>query len=111
MREQSWLLIGEAHAPDTASETATSQTSAPSIAYRSDIDGLRAVAALAVVGGHAGWLPGGGYGVDVFFVISGFLISGIIFRSLGAGSFRFFDFYVRRVKRIFPALLALLISV
>lgn len=79
--------------------------------YRPDIDGLRAVAALAVVAAHAGWLRGGGFGVDIFFVISGFLISGIIFRALQDGHFSLLDFYARRVKRIFPALIILLTSV
>jgi peptidoglycan/LPS O-acetylase OafA/YrhL len=74
--------------------------------YRSDIDGLRAVAVLAVVIFHA-WpkfLSGGFVGVDVFFVISGYLISGIIFRGIESGTFTFADFYKKRVKRIFPAL-------
>lgn len=79
--------------------------------YRPDIDGLRAVAALAVVAVHAGGLHGGAFGVDIFFVISGFLISGIIFRNLQDGYFSFLDFYARRVKRIFPALIVLLTSV
>jgi peptidoglycan/LPS O-acetylase OafA/YrhL len=87
------------------------RSSAPQQAYRADIDGLRAVAALAVVGTHAGWLKGGAYGVDVFFVISGYLISGIIFRALERERFSFIDFYARRVKRIFPALVALLMAV
>ena len=74
--------------------------------HRGDIDGLRAVAILSVLVFHA-WpesLPGGFVGVDVFFVISGYLISGIIFKGLLRNSFSFFDFYVRRIKRIFPAL-------
>lgn len=79
--------------------------------YRPDVDGLRAIAALAVVLAHAGWLPLGGYGVDVFFVISGFLITGIIWRSIRGDTFSIADFYARRIKRIFPALLALLIAV
>ena len=74
--------------------------------YRSDIDGLRAVAVLGVVASHAfpRLLQGGFTGVDVFFVISGFLISSIIFESLDNGAFSFAEFYVRRIKRIFPAL-------
>jgi peptidoglycan/LPS O-acetylase OafA/YrhL len=79
-------------------------------AYRPDIDGLRAVAILAVVGYHVfpEWLQGGFVGVDVFFVISGFLISTIIFRSLAGGSFSFLEFYVHRVRRIFPALIVVI---
>ena len=80
--------------------------------YRPDIDGLRAVAVLLVVFHHAfpPLLPGGFIGVDVFFVISGFLISTIIFQSLEQGAFSFLDFYKRRVKRIFPALSLVLIA-
>jgi peptidoglycan/LPS O-acetylase OafA/YrhL len=79
--------------------------------YRPDVDGLRAVAVLLVVFFHAfpEYLSGGYIGVDVFFVISGFLISGIIFRKLDAGCFSFFDFYARRVRRIFPALIFLFV--
>lgn len=76
-------------------------------AYRPDIDGLRALAVLLVVGFHAfpTVVKGGFIGVDVFFVISGFLISGIIFEKLDCGAFSFMEFYARRVRRIFPALL------
>lgn len=78
--------------------------------YRADIDGLRAVAVLAVVVFHAfpSILRGGFVGVDVFFVISGYLISGIIFRGLQNRKFSFATFYGHRVKRIFPALLLVL---
>jgi peptidoglycan/LPS O-acetylase OafA/YrhL len=74
--------------------------------YRPDIDGLRAVAILAVVAFHAfpNWVNGGFIGVDIFFVISGFLISTIIMGSLERDSFSFVDFYKRRIRRIFPAL-------
>jgi peptidoglycan/LPS O-acetylase OafA/YrhL len=79
--------------------------------YRPDIDGLRAVAVLAVVGFHAfpNWVKGGFVGVDIFFVISGFLISSIIFAQLHTGTFSYLDFYGRRVRRIFPALLVILV--
>ena len=80
--------------------------------YRPDIDGLRAIAVLLVVGYHVfpEWVPGGYIGVDVFFVISGFLISTILFENLAAGRFSLGDFYGRRVRRIFPALLVVLIT-
>ncbi|HEX3893100.1 MAG TPA: acyltransferase family protein [Terracidiphilus sp.] len=78
--------------------------------YRPDIDGLRAVAVLSVVAFHAfpNWIQGGFIGVDVFFVISGFLISTIIFENLDRGSFSFLEFYARRIRRIFPTLLLVL---
>jgi peptidoglycan/LPS O-acetylase OafA/YrhL len=80
--------------------------------YRADIDGLRAVAVLSVVGFHAfpNVFSGGFVGVDVFFVISGFLISTIIFGDLDAGRFDFVGFYSRRVRRIFPSLIVVLIA-
>ena len=76
-------------------------------AYRRDIDGLRAVAVLSVVLFHAfpALLPGGFIGVDIFFIISGYLISTILLNSLRADRFSLADFYARRVRRIFPALL------
>ena len=80
--------------------------------YRSDIDGLRAVAVLPVLLYHVG-LPGvsGGYvGVDVFFVISGFLITKIITGDIEAGRFSFLDFYERRIRRLFPALFSVIIA-
>jgi peptidoglycan/LPS O-acetylase OafA/YrhL len=80
------------------------------VKYRPDIDGLRAVAVLAVIGFHAfpAWVPGGFVGVDVFFVISGYLITGIIFSALERDRFSFRDFYARRIRRIFPALVLVL---
>ncbi|PAR20656.1 acyltransferase family protein [Vibrio metoecus] len=76
-------------------------------AYRSEIDGLRAFAVLSVVAFHAfpSWLKGGFIGVDVFFVISGFLITSHIFENLDKGQFSFTDFFSRRIRRIFPALI------
>ena len=81
--------------------------------YRPDIDSLRAIAIVSVVIFHTfpTQLPGGFVGVDVFFVISGYLISTIIFRSLEKESFSFLDFYARRIRRIFPALAFLLLGV
>ncbi len=81
-------------------------------AYRPDIDGLRALAVLAVIGFHAfpARVPGGFIGVDIFFVISGFLISSIILRGLEAQKFNFWEFYSRRIRRIFPALTVVLLS-
>jgi peptidoglycan/LPS O-acetylase OafA/YrhL len=74
--------------------------------YRPDIDGLRAIAVMAVVGFHAfpQSITGGLVGVDIFFVISGFLISSIIFQGLRLNRFSYLDFYIRRIRRIFPAL-------
>nr|WP_308430475.1 acyltransferase family protein [Alcaligenes pakistanensis] len=79
--------------------------------YRSDIDGLRALAVLSVLIFHLNseWLPGGFIGVDVFFVISGFLISQIIKNEVQEGRFCFFDFYKRRIRRILPPLYIVLL--
>lgn len=81
--------------------------------YRPDIDGLRAIAVLSVVLFHAfpSSLKGGFAGVDVFFVISGFLISTILFQNIDRGTFSIADFYSRRIRRIFPALSLVLLSV
>jgi peptidoglycan/LPS O-acetylase OafA/YrhL len=80
--------------------------------YRPDIDGVRALAIVPVVAYHAfpEIMPGGFVGVDVFFVISGYLISLIIFERLADGTFTFSEFYARRVRRIFPALALVLVS-
>ena len=74
--------------------------------FRTDINGLRAIAVIAVVLFHFNpeWMPGGFAGVDVFFVISGFLMTGIIFKGLENNTFNIFKFYVARANRIIPAL-------
>jgi peptidoglycan/LPS O-acetylase OafA/YrhL len=82
-----------------------------SLKYRPDIDGLRAVAVVSVVIFHlgAGHLMGGFVGVDVFFVISGYLISAIIFSEIADSRFSILGFYERRIRRIFPALFGMLL--
>ena len=80
--------------------------------YRRDIDGLRAVAVLLVVFNHLHTRATGGYiGVDVFFVISGYLISSHIMTEMAAGTFSLAEFYERRIRRILPALLVMLLAV
>src|SRR6185369_17235236 len=82
------------------------------MAYRADIDGLRAVAIVPVVLFHAGvaGFSGGFVGVDVFFVISGFLITSLIRADMADGRFTLARFYERRIRRIFPALFAVIFA-
>jgi peptidoglycan/LPS O-acetylase OafA/YrhL len=77
-----------------------------SIDYRREIDGLRALAVLPVILFHAGFqtFSGGFVGVDIFFVISGYLITSIILAEMEAGTFTLANFYERRARRILPAL-------
>jgi peptidoglycan/LPS O-acetylase OafA/YrhL len=84
----------------------------PELPYRADVDGLRAIAVLAVIGFHANpsFMPGGFAGVDIFFVISGFLIASLILAGLKGGSFSFAEFYARRIRRLFPALIVVLLA-
>lgn len=84
--------------------------------YRRELDGLRALAVIAVIIYHANLelfgfqvFQGGYFGVDVFFVLSGYLITGIIREQMNKGSFSFVDFYLRRAKRILPAMIAMLL--
>ncbi len=94
-------MTGQNHAPTVHVTRNHARTS-----YRPDIDGLRAVAVLSVLLTHAGLgFPGGYVGVDVFFVISGYLITGLILKDLAQGTFSLADFWERRVRRILPALL------
>jgi peptidoglycan/LPS O-acetylase OafA/YrhL len=84
------------------------------IRYRAHIDGLRGIAIIAVVLYHAGFLTfasGGFVGVDIFFVISGFLITAFIDRDLRAGTFSLLSFWERRIRRIVPALTVMMIAV
>ena len=94
------------------SPPASEKTHNKSLVYRHDIDGLRALAVFAVFLFHAfpKYLKGGFVGVDVFFVISGFLISSIIFTQLENGSFSFWQFYSRRIRRIYPVLITVLVA-
>lgn len=80
--------------------------------YRPDIDGLRGIAVLSVLVFHIfpEMLPSGFIGVDIFFVISGYLITGIILKEIDQERFSFLNFYARRIRRIFPALLLVIIS-
>ena len=82
------------------------------IKYRAEIDGLRAIAVIPIVLFHAGydWISGGFIGVDVFFVISGYLISSIILDEVSRGHFSFIKFYERRIRRILPALFTMLLA-
>ena len=95
--------------PSKESDSSSRNVNAPrhvSLTYRPDIDGLRAIAVLSVVIFHAFplSLPGGFVGVDIFFVISGFLISGTIIDDMRGTGFSLAAFYARRIRRIFPAL-------
>ena len=92
-------------------EDSTLHKCAP-MSFRSDINALRAAAVVAVVLFHfnSRWFPGGFVGVDVFFVISGFLMTGIIFRGLEKGNFSVLGFYMARARRIIPALAVLCLS-
>lgn len=97
----------------TAVQSAPSQEAAPALHrdYRADIDGLRAIAILSVVLHHAGvpFLPGGFTGVDIFFVLSGYLIGGQIYMEVRSGAFSYLLFYRRRVRRILPAFYTVLV--
>src|SRR6478609_1384385 len=80
--------------------------------YRADVDGLRSIAIIPVVLFHLGfsWISGGYFGVDVFFVISGFLITSILFKEIETHSFSMIKFWLRRVKRILPAIITVILT-
>src|SRR6267142_892213 len=94
--------------PGSAMDKALSGRTA--LKYRADIDGLRAIAVLSVLAFHIRLrgIQGGFVGVDVFFVISGYLISSIVFTEIAESRYSVIGFYERRIRRIFPALFGLL---
>ena len=102
------------HASDAAHAVEASRRASSAVGFRPDIEGLRGVAVLAVVAYHAfpGLLPGGFLGVDIFFVISGFLITQLLCREMGAtGHIDFVEFWARRIRRIAPAAATVLLAV
>ena len=96
--------------PPISASSSPAPPAGPGAAYRPEVDGLRALAVLAVVFFHVDlpWFRGGFVGVDVFFVISGYLITRLILGELEAGRFSFARFYGRRARRLFPAMFATL---
>ena len=104
------LLKTPAPVPNDAKPQPSAKLRSTKLTYRPDVDGLRAIAVLLVVFDHLHTRVRGGYiGVDIFFVISGYLISATILEQMAAGRFSLAGFYERRIRRIFPALLAMLL--
>lgn len=99
MRESA-VAVGQVASTGKVGSTESSES--VTFKYRNDIDGLRAVSVIAVILFHIGWLPNGYLGVDIFFVISGYLITGIVRAEIDRGGFTFPGFYERRVRRILP---------
>ena len=118
MTEGRTIRLGQAYAPVHGIAAVPQSASAPARrtgavpGHRADIDGLRALAIVPVVLFHYGVAGfGGGYvGVDVFFVISGYLITGLVHQRVVAGTFSLADFYERRIRRIFPAMFAMTLA-
>lgn len=102
--------LGQLFTQTHSGRSTTAELHASEVAYRPDIDGLRGVAVLAVVIYHAfpGLLAGGFVGVDIFFVISGFLITSLVLTEIRQDRFSLVRFYARRVRRLFPALVTVL---
>jgi peptidoglycan/LPS O-acetylase OafA/YrhL len=103
------LRQGQQAAPPPSESASDVPVNQAHLSYRPDIDGLRALAVVPVVLYHNGLgFPGGYVGVDIFFVISGFLITKIIYTLVTEGKFSFVEFYDRRIRRLFPALFVML---
>src|SRR5215470_15762764 len=110
-RQTTWKLFRGDTSHDKSERWIAGLSGVTQLSYRPDIDGLRAVAVMSVVLYHfgiVGALSGGFIGVDIFFVISGFLITSLITADLKVGSFSLLAFYQRRIRRIFPAMLVML---
>ena len=101
---------GAADSADVADSADITATHSPELPYSPGLDGMRALAVLAVMAFHSNfsWLPGGFYGVDTFFVLSGFLITSLLLvEHIGSGSIRLTRFWARRARRLLPALFVL----
>jgi peptidoglycan/LPS O-acetylase OafA/YrhL len=111
-QEQSFENDEEAHSVNESRQKKKMSINIRPLKYRPDIDGLRAIAVISVLAFHTDALKmfGGFVGVDVFFVISGYLISSIVFGEISASRFSIVSFYERRIRRIFPALFAMLMA-